>query len=767
METIVGTSVTRVDALEKVKGAAIFGADLTLSGMLYGATLRSPYAHARIISIDVSEAEKLPGVRVIATGADLPRVLAGEACRDMPFLAQGKVRYVGDPVAAVAADDDATAMKAVKLIKVVYEELPLVLDAVKAMEKDAPIIHEDLANYKCVGVVKPVPNSNILTVNEYRKGDVEQGFQESDYVFEDVFRTQTVQHAALEPHAAVAQVDAAGRLLVWAPNDSPHRLRKDLGDALNMPLHRIRCISTFVGGGFGAKGGLKAEPIAIALAFKANHRPIKVVFTREEVFQATLVRHATVVTIKTGVKKDGTLVAREVKIIWDTGAYAEKGPFVCSQATTAAAGPYRIPHVHLTGYCVYTNKVVAGAYRGYGTPQIAWAYESQMDMIAKKLGMDPLEIRLKNVLKEGDINPVGYPVHSVGVAECLKQVAKAFDWAERDRRPHRTPEGKYRGMGLSCATKNTKAPSGSGAVLYLNQDGRLSIVTASVEVGQGMRTAMAQIVSEVLGISVADMSFSEPDTDVTPFDSSTTSSRTTFHMGNAMKMAAEDVKNQLANLGAYVYACTSEEVLVANGKVWKASEPDKAMSYAEVMLHQFGAGSSIVGRAFFYPPSAQGKPLFGSPSVFWMYAAHAVEVEVDPGTGKVEVKRLIAGVDAGRAINPTNCMQQIEGGALHAIGTAILEEVRLDAKGRMLNPNFHDYTIPTALDGPEQIQAILVEAPHREGPFGAKGIGEIVTTPVAAAIANAIEDATGVRIQELPLNSDRVLAALRDAGLSN
>src|SRR3990170_1466523 len=368
MEALVGKPVTRVDALEKVSGAAVFGPDVKLVGMLYGKALRSPHAHARIVSINLDAVRKLPGVRAVVTGADMPGVLGGEAVKDMPFLAQGKVRYMGEPVAAVAAEDEATALKAIGLIEVVYDQLPVAADAMAALEK---------------------------------------GARESDEVFEDEFSSQTVHHAPLEPHSAVAQVDVNGRIVVWGPNDSPHRLRKDLADALRMRLDKVRVVSTYVGGGFGGKGGLKAEPIAVALALKANHRPVKVVFTREEVFQATLVRHAAVVRIKTGVKRDGMLMAREVKIVWDTGAYAEKGPTVCSQATAAAAGPYRVPHVHLIGQCVYTNKAVAGAYRGYGTPQLAWAYESQMDIIAKKLGIDPLELRLRNILREGDVNPVG------------------------------------------------------------------------------------------------------------------------------------------------------------------------------------------------------------------------------------------------------------------------------------------------------------------------------------------------------------------------
>jgi len=761
MEALVGTSVTRVDALEKVSGAAVFGPDVKLVGMLYGKTLRSPHAHARIVSINLDEVRKLPGVRAVVTGADMPGVLGGEAVKDMPFLAQGKVRYEGEPVAAVAAEDEATAIRAVQLIEVLYDELPVVADALSALEKGAPLIHEGLENYARIGVIKPVAKSNVITVNEYTKGDIEQGFKESDEVFEDEFRSQTVHHAPLEPHSAVAQVDVNGRIVVWVPNDSPHRLRKDLADALHVRLDRVRVISTYVGGGFGGKGGLKAEPIAVALAMKANHRPVKVVFSREEVFQATLVRHATVVRIKTGVKRDGTLMAREVRIVWDTGAYAEKGPTVCSQATAAAAGPYRVPHVHLIGECVYTNGPVAGAYRGYGTPQLAWACESQMDTIAKKLGIDPLEIRLRNILREGDINAVGHPVHSAGVEDCLKQVAQAIGWLERDRYPRVTDEGRYVGFGIACGAKNTKTPSGSEAALFLHQDGSLTIVTASVEIGQGVRTILAQIACGVLGLPIENVSYSQPDTDSTPFDASTTSSRTTFHMGNAVKLAAEDLKRQLQQLAATVFGCQVNQVMVEGGKAWTVEDPQRSLTYPELLQKQYGAGTSLTGKGFYYPQSETGKAFHGSPSLFWMYGAHAVQVEVDPKTGRVQVKRVAASADTGRPINPVNCLQQIEGGAVHAVGTTLMEELIVDRQGHMVNPNFHDYRIPTAMDAPE-ILASFAEAPHREGPFGAKGMAEIVTTSVLPAIGNAIEDAVGVRIRDLPIRSDKIWRALKD-----
>ncbi|KKM09821.1 hypothetical protein SY88_16635 [Clostridiales bacterium PH28_bin88] len=759
---IIGHSVKRVDALSKVTGSSVYGADVFLHGMLHGKVLRSPYAHARIVKIDISRARDLPGVRVVVTGEDLPGVKGGEAVQDMPFLAQEKVRFVGEPVAAVAAEDEETAAIALGLIKVEYEELPAVFDPVQAMEKGAPLIHEGLENYHRIPVVKPVAGTNIITVDEYTKGDVDQGFREADYIFEDTFRSHTVQHAPLEPHSAVAQIAVDGKITIWVPNDSPHRLRKDLADALHIPLTQIRVISTYIGGGFGCKGGLKVEPIAYLLAKKANGRPVKIVLSREEEFQAMLVRHATVTTIKTGIKRDGTLVAREVKVVWDTGAYAEKGPTVCRQTTATAAGPYKIPHTRLIGYCVYTNKIVAGAYRGYGTPQVAWAYESQMDMIARKLGIDPLELRLKNIIRDGDINPFGQKMSSVGVEECLHQAADAIGWGTPNVNPAGAGGKKRIGRGIACGSKNTKTPSGAAAVMYLNQDGTINVLTSTVEVGQGSTTIIAQIAAEVLGVPVEMINVSTPDTDFTPFDASTTSSRSTFHMGNAVKMAAEDLARQLCEIAAGVFGCSPDLLEAAGGMIRPKGTIDNVdippISYYALMKKKYRAGGTVTGHGFFYPEFEQ-EGTFSAHSVFWMYTANAAEVEVDMQTGKVRVLRFATGLDVGKPINLQNCLQQLEGGAVHGIGTVLTEEVIFDQKGQVLNPNFHDYKIPTAMDVPEILPRI-VEVPDPNGPFGAKGVGEVITTPTMAVIANAIEDAVGVRIKDLPITAEKVLQAI-------
>jgi CO/xanthine dehydrogenase Mo-binding subunit len=760
-ERFVGKPIIRIDAAEKVTGTAVFGPDVMLSGMLYGKILRSPYAHAIIKSIDTSRVWELSGVRAVVSGDDLPGVLGGEAMKDLPFLAQGKVRYVGDPVVAVAAEDLETAEQSLKLIEVKYEEIPAVFDPREAMKESAPIIHENHHKYQHIPVMKPVPNSNILSFDEYRKGDTDRGFEEADYIFEDTFYSHTVQHAPIENHAVVARLTADGKYTIWVPNDGPHRLRKDLSDALKIPLTKIRVISTYIGGGFGSKGGLKLEPVAVALAQKTNHRPVKIVNTREEEFATCIVKHATFITVKTGVKKDGALAAREVTSIWDTGAYAEKGPTVCRQATAASAGPYRIPHVKLKGYCVYTNKVIAGAYRGYGITQVTWAYESAMDIIANKMGWDPLEFRLKNILREGDENPTGQTVHSIGVEDCLKKVAHAIGWENRKNAAQPAEVYKKRGYGISCAFKNTKTPSGSAAFLYLNQDSTANVVTSTVEVGQGAKTILAQIAAEVLGIPVDNVCVSNPDTDLSPFDASTTSSRATFHMGNAVKAAAEDIKEQLCSLAAEIIGCSRDDLTADGGEVKPKDQQvlnAAPISYKDILGKKYGAGGAILGRGFYYP-DVVSTGMWSAPSIFWMYCAHAAEVEVDTETGKVRVLKLAAAQDVGKPINPVNCLQQVEGGAVMGMGAALWEKLIIDDKGRVLNPTLHDYKLPTAMDLPEVIP-LIVDAPDQNGPFGAKGIGEIVVAPTMAALAAAIEDAVGVRIKEGPLSEEKVIEGL-------
>ncbi|UCG64174.1 MAG: xanthine dehydrogenase family protein molybdopterin-binding subunit [Deltaproteobacteria bacterium] len=751
----IGQPIPRVDAIEKVTGQATYGDDLSFSNMLHGKALRSPYAHAKIVNIDVTKAQRLPGVKAIVTGKDIP-VLGGEALKDYPFVATDRVRYIGEPLVAVAAIDEETAEEALDLITVQYEQLPALFDPLKAMEPNTPLIHERLHTYEHIPVIKPVEHTNICHHVQFIRGDVDQGFDESDLVFEDTFTTQMAQHGALELHMAVAQVDPGGRITVWVTNDAPHRLRNDLATALRIPLTKIRVVSPpYMGGGFGGKGGLKVETLCIALALKTDNRPVKMVLTREEVFTSSLVRHPSIVQLKTGVKKDGRLWARQAKVIYDTGAYAEKGPTVCQQGCVAAAGPYNITHVKVDGYCVYTNKPIAGAYRGYGFPQVAWAHESQMDIIAHKLGIDPVTLRLQNVVEEEDTSPTGKQVlHSVGLKECIKRAAQSIEWDMKSGK-------KHRGKGIACAFKNTKTPSGSSAIVKVSQDGSVEVLTSTVEIGQGAKTIISQMVAEELDVPLESITVATPDTDLTPYDASTTSSRTTFHMGNAVKKAAKDAREQLFGMASEMLGVETEDLRGEKGKIYSQDNPKLRLSLAEVIKNQYGAGLDIIGRGSYYPlVEGETGGMWSAPSIFWMYGADCVEVEVDLETGQVKILRAIGAHDVGKVINPVTCEGQIEGGIVHGMGPTLFEEMVVGERGDVLNPSFADYKMPTALDIPE-VTSLIVEATHREGPWGAKGIGEMTIVPIAPAIANGIYDAVGVRIKDLPITPDKILSALK------
>jgi len=757
----IGASVLRVDAIEKVAGKALYATDLKLGGMLYGKVLRSPLPHAKILNVDTNRAERLPGVKVVVTGRDL-MVRYGTCIQDQPYYCFDKARYIGDPIAGVAATDEDIAEEALELIKVDYEELPPVFDPLQAMELDAPLIHENLGNYWCGPHYFPVPGTNICNHFKLRRGNIEEGFRQSDFISEDTFNTPMVQHCHLEPHASIAQVSPSGQITIWTNTQHPYSCRRELARSLGIPMNRIRVIITCVGGGFGGKVYLKVEPLCMVLAIKEkNHRPVKIVLTREEEFYATsIVRHPSVVRIKTGVKKDGTLMARQVNLVMDTGAYADAGPPITRNAGFSCNGPYQLPHLWVDSYCVYTNKTIAGAFRGFGIPQIMWAIDSQMDILAEGIGMDPVEFRLKNALEEGSISATGQILHSVGIKECIQKAAEAIAWGKKT--------GRNRGKGIGVMHKMTMTPSSSSAFVKLNEDGTVEVLSSTVDMGQGSDTVLAQIAAEELGVDLKSVKVVSSDTDVTPFDHGTSSSRSTFHMGNAVKHAAADAKKQLLEAAAEELEANAEDLETRDGFIFVKGSLEKNVPIPKVAMggSYLGKGKPIIGRGTFNVPDAtaldretgQGE----NPAVFWMYAAQAAEVEVDEETGKVKVLKIVSAHDVGKAINPSACEQQIEGALATGVGTTLMEEVKIEL-GKTLNPNFVDYKVPTSLDMPEMVP-ILVEATHARGPYGAKGLGEPALAPTAPAIANAIYDAVGVRIKELPITPDKVLKALKDKG---
>jgi carbon-monoxide dehydrogenase large subunit len=758
--SVVGTSVPRLDALEKVTGRAVYGVDVELPGMLYGAAVRSPLPHARIVKLDTTKAARTPGVRVVVTGKDFPYVF-GSLIQDQPFLAIDKVRFAGEPVVAVAAETEAAAQEAVEKVKVVYEELPAVFDPREAMAEGAPLIHEKLAEYTRFNV-DILPGTNVATHYAYSLGDVEEGFSGSDEIFEDAFYVHSVAHSPMETHAAVAQVARGSEAFtIWSSTDRPYYMAREFANGLGIPLSKIRIISNYTGGGFGGKGGLVAEPIAAALARFAGGRPVKVVFSREEELATSHTRHACFVNLKTGVKSDGALVSRKAEMIWDNGAYCALGPNVARRGSLTIFGPYRIPHMALASRLVYTNKEVSGAYRGFGTTQMTWACEVQMDIIAEKLGMDPVEIRLKNAYVEGDPYINGQILHSVGLKETIERVRQEIEW---DRLKPRQQGTKRRGIGIATTLKGTATPTDSSCFIKVDSDGGVTILSSSVEVGAGQKTVLAQIAAESIGVPLSSISIPHPDTHVTPYDYAVASSRTTYHMGNAVRIAGGKVKRKILDIAGEVLKTDPSALSLSGGKILKEGAGEQ-MTLRALLARRFGAkGGAIVEEGYFTPEKSlllealPGRK--GMSSIFWMFATHAAEVEVDMETGVVKVIKIAAAHDVGRAIHPLACEQQIQGAVIMGLSNTLFEEFKWK-DGRILNDTLADYKLAGMTDVPE-IVPILVERPHSEGPFGAKGMGEPAAAPTAPAIAGAIFDAVGIRFKELPITPERLVAALKE-----
>ena len=761
----VGKSPRRGDLIDKVTGKLVYGTDFTLPGMLHGKALRSPYPHAKIVSIDVERARQLSGVCAAITSDDLPEHRFGSSIQDEPFLARGKVRYAGEPVAAVAAINKDIARKAIDLIDVEYEELPGVYDALEAMRPDSVLVHEGLGEYEMEGVYNRFPGTNIVGHTKIRRGDIEQGFADSDEVYEDVFTTQNVQHCSMEPHVGVAKVDEDGSVTVWTSCQSPYNALRDMANALELPHNKIRVICTEMGGGFGGKNYLRIEPLVVALASHTNGRPVKVAFTRDEEFIASVCKHPVHLTFKTGVKRDGTIVARKIKAVFDTGGYADTGPLVARNGAFSGTGPYRIPNVWVDSYCVYTNNPLGGSFRGFGVPQLTWAHESQMDMIATRLGIDPVEIRMRNLVNLGDKTCTGEVLRtSVGVKDSLRM---AVDLSERDMRhePSVNPQ-VVRGRGIATMHKLTNTPSTSSVIVKMHTDGTVNVLCSTVELGQGIYTALRQIVAERLQLPMENVRMRSPDTDYTPFDQSTSGSRSVFHAGNALIRAADDLTGKLCGMAAPLLDAPVESLLYKEGAVCK-KDSNVFMTADEIIKGHFGPrGATVQGEGTFTPPSAKPPDKetgqTSKMSAFWMYATQIADVEVDVETGRVKILRIVAAHDAGTIINPEGAESQIVGGVVQGLGTTLCEQMHV-SEGVITNPTFVDYKLPTTMDIPEIVTG-FVETFHEEGPFGAKGLSEPALAPTSAAVANAICNAVGVRITSLPITAEKVLNALNGAG---
>ena len=742
---IVGRPMGRIEGPEKVGGTTLYTADVQLPGMVWGKCLRSPLSHARIVRVNTEKAKKVSGVLAVLTGADLPPFRVGLSLQDIPILAQGKVRFVGEKVVAVATEDLDAAEEALSLIEVDYEELPAVFDPRKAIGPGAPLVHEELPSYK--GFHRPpemIPN--VFAIQNWSAGDLSSGFEEADIVLEHTFCTQMTHQAYLEPHAAVVALDGSDRIGVWASCKAPFRLKDQLAKQLNLPKDHIRVHIVAVGGDFGGKGSLMDIPICYQLA-KAIRRPVKMVMTYAEELTAGDPRHPSLVRLKSGVKKDGTLVAREAEVIFNSGAYAafKPGEIPNLGGATHATGVYRIPNYAIRSYGVYTNSVPCGYYRAPGQPQVVFAVESHTDLIAKELGMDPLDLRLKNLLRDGDKLPGGRGVEKVRCRETLAAAAKKIGWGKT-----KAAQGIGRGIGVSF--RHVGGSGEANAEVSVSPDGQVTILTAVPDTGTGTHTLLTQIAAEVLTIRPGDVWAKIGDTETFENDAAPGGSKITSMSGQAVLEAAKEMRERLRSTAASLLGCNASDVKLEKGRFLTAGGAKKALSFVEIARRAAEENGDLRVRKTFQMKSRSPVAAF---------VAQIAEVEVDRETGFLRVKRIVTAHDVGTVINPLTHQGQIEGGVIQGLGYATMEEM-VTENNKIMTVNLGDYQIPYIQNLPS-LQTVLVEDPVGPGPFAAKQIGENGIVATAAAIANALDDAVGVRVSDLPLTAEKIYFALKSS----
>ncbi len=750
--SLIGKDIPRNDARAKATGTAIYTDDIKLPGMLYGKILRSPIPHARILNIDVSKALALPGVKCVVTGQDTPKIKYGNwrlfpATQDEYPLAVDKVRFVGDEVAAVAAVDPDTAQEAIDLIQVEYEELPAVFDIESAMKKGAPILHDECPN-------------NVSVTRKIEYGDIRKAFAKADYVRQDTFRVHAVSHAYMEPCSCVAACDLDGRITLWTSTQTPYIIQCLLASTLGMRENDIRVIKPYVGGGFGGKMELRPWEFCAAFMAKKTGRPVKFTLTREEELIAGRRRHPMKLISKVGFKKDGTLVAKDLKIILDGGAYNSMGPTATFLCGNFGAMLYRYPNYRFFGQHVYTNKPPAGAMRGFGAPQSLFAAETQMNMAAEELGIDPIELRIKNAMRPGDKIPDVATVSSCGFIESLEAVAKMSGW-KRKRKTLKPGEG----IGVACYSFisggvfnwfNTQYPF-SAAEVRVFPDGTAHLLTMASDIGQGSDTVLKQILAEELGLKMEDIRITSADTAITPqADLGTWGSRVTLMAGNAVVDAARKIKEKLFGaISARFNLNVIYDMECKDGRVYAKGRPDRGLSFAEAvaMAQKAQRGEPLVARGYYTP---RGKGLVTPAFSFGAQVAH---VAVDKETGSVQVKKMWTAHDCGTVINPMAVEGQLQGSVHMGLGYALCEQFVMD-KGKTLNDTFLDYKIPSALDMPPG-ESVCIETYETEGPMGAKEAGEGLVIPTAPAIAEAVYHATGYRCKDLPITPEKILKGMK------
>jgi CO/xanthine dehydrogenase Mo-binding subunit len=743
----VGRSVPRLESRDKVTGSAEYIHTMRLPGMLHAKIFRSTVAHGRIRSIDTSAARKVPGVLHVVTIDDVLKVLPdpyyGPAFHDQPILAHEKVRFVGEPVAAVIATDPHVADEAVQLITAEYEELPAVYDEVEALTSDV-YVHEELkpaGAFADLKHLKGAKDTNVALGYRLRRGDFDKAYAAAAHKFEHEFRTQKVLHLSFEPFACICDYKDT-QVTFYDSTQGPSFVRSEMARLLGWPENRVRIKVPYVGSGYGSKLYIKLEALALALSMIAR-KPVKIAYTFEEMFYQ-ITRHPCTFHIKSGVDEDGRIVARKCEVYWNGGAYADIGPRVTQKAGLTASGPYDIDNVSIDSYALYTNTTPSGALRGFGVPQLVWAYEGHMDMMARALNLDPVEFRRKNLMREGREHTTGQVLEDAPIETVMDAVLERMRWA----RPFDKGNGVVRrGRGFAIAIKAVTSPTTSVAIVNVSADGSATLYCGSVDMGQGSDTAMAQIVGELLNIPAESVRVVPRDTDVTPYDMGTLGSRSLFHMGHAVRRAAEEVRDKLKALAREV------------------GEPEGSnIPIAELFRKRYGMqAGNVIGSGIYKPDYVSPAPDTGlSPNVtpFWLISGAGAEVEVDTETGHVKVTKLVNVVDCGKAINPHAVETQISGAALMHLGFTMFEKMHLDG-GQVTNASLADYKIPGFNDMPVELENLSIDHDQSNGPFGAKGVGEVATFCVSPAIANAIDDAVGVRLMEMPLNPETVYRALR------
>ncbi len=755
---IVGSGVPRIDGMEKLTGRAVYGVDVQLPGMLVGKILRSPLAHARIRNINIAQARRVAGVRAVITGADTPGIKYGFFRAHNPRYADKlpleieKVRFAGDEVAAVAALDEDAALEALALIEVEYEELRAVFSPEEALQPEAPLVHEEIPG-------------NVPAVIRRGGGDIEQGWRQADVVLERRYSTQAVAPCCLEPHQAAANFDpTSGVVTLWSSTQMPFQLRRELAEVLGISEGKVHIIKTVMGAGFGSRMEMHApDPIAALLSLKTR-RPVGIVYSRTEEFQATRFRHPMSFNCRIGLSRSGQITALEMKALVDSGAYLSQAPGETTVAGTNPVSIYKVPAFRFEGKVVYTNKPYGGAYRGYGNPQGTFAIEGLLDEAALELGLDRFELRRRNLHNPGEETVLGYRLESCAQRQCLEAVVQAL----------RPREKRVRGRGIGIAgafnpgggTRVHGNSDGCGAILKLEDDGTLQVLIGGQEIGQGGTTVIAQMAAEAVGVPYEAVRVESSDTNLIPWDLGTHGSRNTFVSGNAVVGAAGKLRARMFDVAMGLLGEDNPEQLeVAGGRVWIRGNTNKSVSVAQVAkaAHYRRDGTVLMAEHFYDPPTEEPDSSgHGNKSAAYSFGFHGAEVEVDEETGEVRVLRIIAAHDVGRVINPLGAQGQVEGGVAQGIGFALIENLFADC-GQRLHSNMQDYKIPAAADVPNQVESIFIESHDPNGPFGAKGIAEPGVIPVAPAIANAIADATGVRIRDLPITPEIICDALRAA----